>query len=160
MNTRCWNPDIGSFTQAADSRNLDASLLMLVNMGFLSKNDPRALQLVNAIRTHLSHNNGFLHRYTAEDDFGETHNAFLICSFWLVEALSHLGQKQEARQLFDRLLACSNHLGLYSEDVDPKTNELWGNFPQTYSHVGLINAAFSLSPHNGHLNLSEEFEKD
>lgn len=160
INSQCWSTSLGSFTQAAGSEDLDASLLMMVNMGYLKPDDPRALQLVNAIRSHLSHDSGFLHRYKATDDFGDTNNAFLICSFWLVEALAHLGKKDEARQLFERLLACSNHLGLYSEDVDPDTNELWGNFPQTYSHVGLINAAFTLSPHYGHLYLGEDTSHD
>jgi GH15 family glucan-1,4-alpha-glucosidase len=160
INKQCWDEDLASFTQAAGSKDLDASLLMLINMGFLSKRDSRSFQLLNAIRQHLSHSNGFLHRYKAKDDFGDTQNAFLICSFWLVEALALLGKKQEAHELFERLLTCSNHLGLYSEDVDPKTHELWGNFPQTYSHVGLINAAFSLSPHFGHLYLGDNFQKD
>ncbi|MFW7379276.1 MAG: glycoside hydrolase family 15 protein [Oligoflexus sp.] len=158
MDSRCWNEEIGSYTQAAGTTELDASLLMLINMGFLGRNHPKAIKMIDAIRKDLSHGNGFLHRYRVQDDFGETNNAFLICSFWLVEALVHAGNPGEARELFEKLLACSNHLGLYSEDFDPQSGELWGNFPQTYSHVGLINAAFSLSPHSGHMYLGDNFE--
>ena len=155
IDNRCWNADMNTFTQAAGTRDMDASLLMLINMGYLRHDDPKAHGTIEAIKKHLMHPSGLLHRYRAEDDFGETHNAFLICSFWLVEALAHLGKKEEAHKLFGTLLECANHLGLYSEDVDPESGEPWGNFPQTYSHVGLINAAFSLSPHFGHLYLDE-----
>ena len=157
INENCWNEDLQSYTQAAGSKDLDASLLMLINMGFLADQPTRSHRLIDAIQRRLSHNNGFLHRYLAEDDFGKTDNAFLICSFWLVEAMAHAGRKDEAKELFDKLLRCSNHLGLYSEDYDPHKHQLWGNFPQTRSHVGLINAAFALSPHFGHLYLDDNF---
>jgi len=92
------------------------------------------------------------------DDFGETHNAFLICSFWLAEAHARLGNKREALDLFEKLLSRANHLGLYSEDIDPRTGALWGNFPQTYSHVGLINAAFALSRESSDLGYFSPFD--
>jgi GH15 family glucan-1,4-alpha-glucosidase len=90
-------------------------------------------------------NGGLLRRYANRDDFGHMEAAFTVCSFWLVEALALLGRTDEARDLFERLLSLSNGLGLYSEDILPDTLEQSGNFPQTYSHVGLINAAFRLS---------------
>ncbi|NRA66050.1 MAG: glycoside hydrolase family 15 protein [Pseudobacteriovorax sp.] len=154
-----WNEDISAYTQAADSTDLDASLLMLINMGYLEADDPKAHKLVDQIIKNLSHNNGLLHRYKAPDDFGATENAFLICSFWLVESLARLNRREEALSLLKSLMTCSNHLGLFSEDVDPATGTPWGNFPQTYSHVGLINAVFALFPHHGTLYLEKNRER-
>ncbi|MDJ0839839.1 MAG: glycoside hydrolase family 15 protein [Acidobacteriota bacterium] len=158
LNEQCWNEEVGAFTQAAGGKALDAAMLMMVNMGFLRPNDPRAKRHVAAIAKNLCTENGYLHRYVIKDDFGDTHNAFLICSFWLAEAHARLGNKREALELFDKLLSRSNHLGLYSEDIDPLTGELWGNFPQTYSHVGLINAAFALSRRNSDLGYFSPFD--
>jgi GH15 family glucan-1,4-alpha-glucosidase len=84
-------------------------------------------------------------RYEAADDFGPPEVGFNICAFWRLDALARTGRKQEAREIFEALLACRNHLGLLSEDTDPKTGEQWGNFPQTYSMVGIINGAIRLS---------------
>ena len=84
-------------------------------------------------------------RYACEDDFGRMHTAFMICAFWYVDALNAIGRKAEAKQLFERILAFRNSFGLFSEDADFETGELWGNFPQTYSMVGLINSAVRLS---------------
>lgn len=153
IESQCWSEELGTYTQAANQKELDASLLMMINMGYLEPNDPKAKSMIAAIQQQLGHETGLLHRYKAPDDFGETENAFLICSFWLVEALAITGQKAEARELFGKLLNSSNPLGLFSEDLDPTTMELWGNFPQTYSHVGLINAAFALSEDRGCLYL-------
>jgi GH15 family glucan-1,4-alpha-glucosidase len=86
-----------------------------------------------------------LFRYAAEDDFGSPENAFIVCTFWYIDALIAQGREGEARDLFENMLACRNHLGLLSEDINPETNELWGNFPQTYSLVGLIDCAMKLS---------------
>ncbi|SMF00588.1 glycoside hydrolase family 15 protein [Pseudobacteriovorax antillogorgiicola] len=155
-----WNETVGSYTQAVGGDDFDASLLMMINMGYLKKEDPKSHQLVDKIRENLSHPCGLLHRYVAADDFGKTDNAFLICSFWLVEALAHLDRRQEAIELLETLLQHNNHLGLYSEDVNPKTGTLWGNFPQTYSHVGLINAVFTLFPNRGILYLEDEPSDD
>jgi GH15 family glucan-1,4-alpha-glucosidase len=110
----------------------------------LGRNDPRFISTVKAIERELLHG-GLLYRYTSEDDFGTPATAFVICSFWFVDALTYIGRTEEARALFERLLASRNSFGLLSEDIDTRTGELWGNFPQTYSMVGLINSATKLS---------------
>ena len=123
-----------------------ASLLLLNELGFLEADDPRFAGTVQAIETNLKQGD-FLFRYTQRDDFGVPETAFTICTFWYVDALAALGRVDEARSLFEKLLACRNGLGLLSEDLKPDTLELWGNFPQTYSMVGLINSAMRLSKH-------------
>ncbi|MGI8862609.1 MAG: glycoside hydrolase family 15 protein [Gaiellaceae bacterium] len=143
--TRCWNDDVGALTQVAGESQLDAALLLAVHLGYLPPEDPRAISHVDAIRAALSVDGGLLRRYSSPDDFGMPAAAFTVCTFWLVEALAILGRTDEARELFDYLLSLHNGLGLYSEDILPDTLEQSGNFPQTYSHVGLINAAFRLS---------------
>ena len=126
---------------------LDAALLLAVHLGYLAHDDPRATSHVDATRARLSVDGGLLRRYSSPDDFGMPHAAFTVCTFWLVEALAILERTDEARELFDYLLSLHNGLGLYSEDILPDTLEQSGNFPQTYSHVGLINAAFqALAP--------------
>jgi GH15 family glucan-1,4-alpha-glucosidase len=149
IKTQCWDPKREVFVQASGGSFLDASLLMLINFGYLGKDDPRAHRQIDLTLEELDAGSGLLHRYITQDDFGETTNAFTICSFWLCEALARVGRQGEAEELFERLLKFSSPLGLYSEDLDPKSGEQWGNFPQTYSHVGLINAAFSLSSDKG-----------
>ncbi len=145
LETQCWNDEIGALTQVVGEPQLDAALLLAVHLGYFAPDDPRATSHVDAIRKALSVDGGLLRRYTAPDDFGDTRAAFTVCTFWLVEALAILGRTDEAKELFDRLLGLHNGLGLYSEDILPDTLEQSGNFPQTYSHVGLINAAFRLS---------------
>jgi len=145
LEARCWSDEIGALTQVAGEPQLDASLLLALHLGFLASDDPRAASHVDAIRSGLSVDGGLLRRYTAPDDFGVPRAAFTVCSFWLVEALAILGRKDEAREIFERLLSLHNGLGLFSEDILPDSLEQSGNFPQTYSHVGLINAAFRLS---------------
>jgi hypothetical protein len=145
LESQCWNDEIGALTQVAGEPQLDAALLLAVHLGFFAPDDPRALRHVDAIRSSLSVDGGLLRRYTVQDDFGHMEAAFTVCTFWLVEALALIGRTDEARALFDRLLSLDNGLGLYSEDILPDTLEQSGNFPQTYSHVGLINAAFRLS---------------
>jgi GH15 family glucan-1,4-alpha-glucosidase len=143
--TRCWDDEIGALTQVAGEPQLDAALLLAVQLGFLSADDPRASSHVDATVKALSVDGGLLRRYSVADDFGMTKAAFTVCTFWLIEALAMIGREKEARELFERLLGLDNGLGLYSEDLLPGTLEQSGNFPQTYSHVGLINAAFRLS---------------
>jgi GH15 family glucan-1,4-alpha-glucosidase len=145
LETRCWNDDVGALTQVAGEPQLDAALLLAVHLGYLTPENPRASSHVDAIRSALSVDGGLLRRYTSADDFGTPRAAFTVCTFWLVEALAILGRTDEARELFEYLLSLDNGLGLYSEDILPDTLEQSGNFPQTYSHVGLINAAFRLS---------------
>jgi GH15 family glucan-1,4-alpha-glucosidase len=143
--TRCWNEELGALTQVAGEPQLDAALLLAVHLGYLAPDDPRAASHVDAIRSALAVDGGLLRRYASPDDFGVPKAAFAVCSFWLVEALALLGRVDEARELFERLLGLHNGLGLYAENILPDTLEQSGNFPQTYSHVGLINAAFRLS---------------
>ena len=113
-------------------------------MGFISPDDPRFVGTVDAVERELKRG-PLLFRYVKEDDFGSPENAFIICTFWYIDALIAQGRTAEARELFENMLACRNHLGLLSEDINPTTKELWGNFPQTYSLVGLINCAMKLS---------------
>jgi GH15 family glucan-1,4-alpha-glucosidase len=141
---RCWNPGMRSFVATTDGSTLDASLLLLADLNFLRADDPRFIGTVEAIERDLMRG-GYVFRYVEQDDFGLPQNAFLVCTFWLVNALAAIGRRDEARALFERLLACRNPHGLLAEDVDPRTGELWGNFVQTYSMVGLINAAIRLS---------------
>ena len=145
LSTQVWSDAVGALTQVAGESQLDAANLLAVHLGFFGEDDARAASHVDAIREALSVNGGLLRRYSNRDDFGEMEAAFTVCSFWLVEALCLIGRMDEARELFERLLSLHNGLGLYSEDILPETLEQSGNFPQTYSHVGLINAAFRLS---------------
>ena len=139
-----WNAELGTFVATAGGRELDASLLLLTELNFVAADDPRYVATVNAIERDLVRG-GFLFRYVEADDFGAPRNAFVVCSFWLVDALAAIGRRDDARALFERLLACRNRHGLFAEHLDPATGEAWGNFVQTYSMVGLINSAIRLS---------------
>jgi GH15 family glucan-1,4-alpha-glucosidase len=141
---RSWNPQLNSFVAFTDGEEIDATLLLLHELDFLDADDPRFVGTVEAVERTLKRD-GFLLRYKHPDDFGLPHTAFIICTFWYIDALATIGRKDEARKIFERVLAHRNALGLLSEDVDPANGELWGNFPQTYSMVGLINAATRLS---------------
>ncbi len=127
-----------------EGQALDSSLLLLVELGFLQANDARFGSTATAIEHDLRRGD-FILRYKEPDDFGAPANAFTVCSFWYVDALVTLGRRKEARALFEKLLAMCNHVGLLSEDIDPEHVEPWGNFPQTYCMVGLINSAIKLS---------------
>jgi GH15 family glucan-1,4-alpha-glucosidase len=139
-----WSETRRSFVSTFGGRDIDASLLLMGEFGFVSRTDPRFVATVKAAESELM-DGGFLYRYTTEDDFGRPETAFIICSYWFVDALASIGRKEEARALFERLLSIRNSYGLLSEDFDTRTGELWGNFPQTYSMVGLINSATKLS---------------
>jgi GH15 family glucan-1,4-alpha-glucosidase len=141
---RAWNPEINSFVSSFEGGTIDASLLLMHEVGFIEPDDPRFVGTVEAVERELKRG-PFLFRYLAADDFGSPENAFIICTFWYIDALIAQGRTTEARELFENMLACRNHLGLLSEDINPQTKELWGNFPQTYSLVGLINCAMKLS---------------
>lgn len=139
-----WDAKQQSFVESFGGKDLDASLLLLHELGFLATDDPRFAGTVAAVERRLKQGD-FIFRYTQKDDFGEPQTAFVVCTFWYIDALAALGRCEEARALFDTLLACRNSLGLLSEDIDPASRRLWGNFPQTYSMVGLINSAMRLS---------------
>ena len=141
---RAWSETRGSFVSTFGGNDLDASLLLLVELGFLQAEDPRFAATVAAIGGELRRGD-FVFRYAGADDFGTPQNAFLACTYWYIDAIAALGRREEARALFENLLACRNRHGLLAEHIDPATRELWGNFPQTYSMVGLINSATQLS---------------
>lgn len=145
MIERCYDPKRGVYTQAIDNPNLDASLLQLINMAYLNPRSAKAKQHLKVLEDELRTPSGLFYRYRHADDFGEPETTFLICAFWYVEALARMGRVKEAITIFDQLSQHGNHLGLLSEDVHEVSGSQWGNFPQTYSHVGLINAAFSIS---------------
>ncbi|RWR04873.1 glycoside hydrolase family 15 protein [Paenirhodobacter populi] len=140
----CWNAEMRSFVSAFDGNELDASLLLMARIGFIAPDDPRFLATVAACEKELRFGN-HLYRYRRPDDFGAPETAFTACTFWLIDALTRTGRREEARQIFDDILSRRNHLGLLSEGVHVESGELWGNFPQSYSMVGLINAAMTLS---------------
>jgi GH15 family glucan-1,4-alpha-glucosidase len=139
-----WNPKLGSFVSTFGGDKLDASLLLIGEFQFLRADDPRFISTVDAIERHLRRGD-FLLRYDEEDDFGRPETAFLVCTLWWILALAQIGRKERARELFEMVLEKRNHLGLLAEDVDHATGEQWGNFPQTYSMVGLIQCAARLS---------------
>ncbi len=141
---QAWCDRRNSFVATFGGETLDASLLQMFELGFLPPDDPRMLGTLAAVERELLCD-GFVYRYLEEDDFGAPENAFVVCTFWLVDALAMVGRREEARHIYERLLECRNHLGLMAEHIDPRTNEMWGNFPQTYSMVGIINCAQRLS---------------
>lgn len=141
-----FNEALGSYTATWDGDTMDASLLLAWELGYVDGRDPRFLGTLAEVERKLKpEGSRYLFRYMVEDDFGLPENAFTICSFWYIDALAAAGREDEARELFEDLLSKRNPLGLLSEDLDPKTGELWGNFPQTYSMVGIINSARRLS---------------
>jgi GH15 family glucan-1,4-alpha-glucosidase len=141
---RCWNEKRKAYTAAIDTEDMDASVLLLPELGLLDSADPRFASTVAAIESELVKGRHVL-RYAAQDDFGLPESEFLVCRFWLIDALCLLGRQEEARDRFEDALALRNHYGLFAEDIDPKTDRLWGNFPQTYSMAGLILSAMRLS---------------
>jgi len=141
---RAWNEKLNSLASAFEGDDIDASLLCLLEVGFLKADDPCFLGTLAQVENHLIHG-GFLHRYAKPDDFGPPEVAFNVCTFWYIDALAAVGRREEARALFETMLAARNALGLLSEDMATDSRELWGNFPQTYSMVGLISSAMKLS---------------
>jgi GH15 family glucan-1,4-alpha-glucosidase len=141
---KAYDAELGSFVASYGTKELDAALLQMVSLRFLPCSDPRVIGTVRAVQSALDHE-GWLRRY-ASDGMGNSEVAFTICTFWFVEALARIGAREEARVVFERTLKALSPLGLIAEDYDPKRRRMWGNFPQAYSHVGLIHAAFSASP--------------
>ena len=124
--------------------HVDASVLLMLELGFLPPTDQRYRKTLRAVEKRLRRGR-HVFRYEAPDDFGAPETSFVVCTFWYIDALAAVGRISEARDLFEEMLAARNPMGLLSEDMDPKSGELWGNFPQTYSMVGLINSAMRLS---------------
>jgi len=143
-----WSDKMKAFTQAYGLMDLDASVLLMEPYGFISAKDQRYIDTVLAIQKELEHK-GLMYRYKNRDDFGTPKSAFTICSFWLINSLYKIGRKKEALDKFQNLLNHSNHLGLFSEDLDFETKQMLGNFPQAYSHLALIETALTIS--NGEL---------
>ncbi len=135
-----WKDDLQTFTQTYCNSELDASLLLMAEYGFIDSEDSKYQKTVIAVKKALYHK-GLMYRYINDDDFGKPTSSFTICTFWLIQALFRIGMKEEAKQIFDNLLVCGNHVGLFSEDIDFETKRLLGNFPQAYSHLALINTA-------------------
>ena len=143
---RCYRPALGYYAASTDGDQADAALLMMHNVGFLRPAHSHGTSHLRALHDRLTAGGPLLYRYRHDDGLGETHAAFTVCGFWYAEALARMGRTREAEAQLAALAAHANHLGLLSEDIDPESGELWGNFPQTYSHVGLINAAFAVRP--------------
>ncbi len=139
-----WNEELQCFTQAYGNRDYDSSLLLMQFYDFIEPTHERYVKTVRAIKKHLYHE-GLMYRYKSEDDFGVPTSSFTICTFWLIEALYKIGETKEAREIFEKMISYSNHVGLYSEDLDFLTKRQLGNFPQAYSHLALINTAVLLS---------------
>ncbi|MEA1874945.1 MAG: glycoside hydrolase family 15 protein [Bacteroidota bacterium] len=139
-----WNESVGAFTQTYASKELDASNLLMQTYGFISADDPKFQSTVHATEKALSRD-GLMYRYKNTDDFGAPKSSFTICTFWLITALYRIGEKARAKAMFERVLSYSNHLGLFSEDIDFETKALLGNFPQAYSHLALIETAITIS---------------
>ncbi|PKD20944.1 glycoside hydrolase [Salegentibacter salinarum] len=139
-----WNEEVQAYTQYYGSKDLDASTLLMEQYGFIEAKDPRFVSTVHATERELC-KDGLMYRYKNKDDFGEPTSSFTICTFWLIDSLFKIGEKKKAKQMFDQLLSYSNHLGLFSEDIDFETKRLLGNFPQAYSHLALIETAANFS---------------
>lgn len=139
-----WNEELQCFTQAYENNDYDSSLLLMQFYDFIESDNERYVKTVKAIKENLYHE-GLMYRYKAEDDFGLPTSSFTICTFWLIEALYKIGETDEAREIFEKMISYSNHLGLYSEDLDFTTKRQLGNFPQAYSHLAFINTAVLFS---------------
>ncbi len=139
-----WNDEIGAYTQSYGSKDLDASTLLMEQYGFINARDPRFVSTVKATEKELCQD-GLMYRYKNQDDFGKPTSSFTICTFWFIDSLFKIGERKKAKEMFDQLLSYSNHLGLFSEDIDFETKRLLGNFPQAYSHLALIETAANFS---------------
>lgn len=145
-----WSEKKQAFTQSYNSEDLDASVLLMQTYGFVEPKDPKFVSTVKAISQELM-NDGLLYRYKNKDDFGLPSSSFTICTFWYINSLFKIGEEKEAKKQFDKLLSYSNHLGLFSEDIDFKSKRLLGNFPQAYSHLALIETAMNFDKNHSEL---------
>ena len=139
-----WSENKQAFTQSYGSQDLDSSVLLMESYGFIEASDSKFIKTVKSIEKELMFE-GLLFRYKNKDDFGEPKSSFTVCTFWFIDSLYKIGEKKKAKKMFDELLSYSNHLGLFSEDLDFKSKELLGNFPQAYSHLALIETAFNFN---------------
>ena len=139
-----WNDEVMAYTQSYGSKTLDASVLLMEQYGFIDPTEKRFIATVKAIGKELL-TDGLLYRYKDEDDFGAPSSSFTICTFWYIRSLIKIGEISEAKRLFDQLLSYSNHLGLFSEDIDFESKRLLGNFPQAYSHLALVDTAIQFN---------------
>jgi len=147
VETRGWDTDLGAFTQSFDNPDLDATALLLPIVGFLPADDPRVLSSIDAVRDQLTDQRGLVHRYhtrSGVDGLDGQEGTFLLCTFWLAHALALAGRTEEGTEVFERAASYVNDVGLLAEEVDSTTGELLGNFPQAFSHIGLVNAAWAL----------------
>jgi GH15 family glucan-1,4-alpha-glucosidase len=143
--TQAWSDRLGSFAGTHGGQHLDAALLQMAPLRLFPARDPKLLGTIDAVGAALTHD-GWLYRYRLDDGFGPPEVAFVLCTFWMIEALAAAGRMAEARALMDRVRAAMSPLGLMAEDYAPTTRQMWGNFPQAYSHAGLIHGAFAASP--------------
>ena len=139
-----WSKKKQAFTQSYGSEELDSSVLLMESYGFIEASDSKFIKTVKSIEDELMFE-GLLFRYKNKDDFGEPKSSFTVCTFWFIDSLYKIGEKEKAKKMFDKLLSYSNHLGLFSEDLDFKSKELLGNFPQAYSHLALIETALNFN---------------
>lgn len=140
----CYDEKRGVYTQARNAEHLDASTLKMITMNYLDPNSDKAKKHLQALESLLKTEQGLFYRYVHQDDFGKPEATFLVCAFWYVDALACVGRTKDAIKTLDTILTFANHLGIFSEDVGLDGSQ-WGNYPQTYSHVGLINAVFRIS---------------
>ena len=139
-----WNNNLEAFTQSYDSKHLDASVLLMEPYGFIDAKNEKYIKTVKAIEKELA-NDGLMFRYKNKDDFGSPTSSFTVCTFWLIDSLFKIGEESKAKKMFNQLLKYSNHLNLFSEDIDFKSKRLLGNFPQAYSHLALIDTAININ---------------
>jgi GH15 family glucan-1,4-alpha-glucosidase len=139
-----YNPRINSFVESFGSDSVDASALLIPMMEFLPFDDPRIQGTIDAVQKRLTTSAGLVYRYEEPDGLPGNEGAFVLCSFWLVKALASSGRIEEAEDLFERILGFISPLGLFAEEIDPSSGDMLGNFPQAFSHIGLINCALYL----------------
>jgi GH15 family glucan-1,4-alpha-glucosidase len=143
-----WNEAVGAFTQSFGSDALDASALMMPIVGFIAADDPKMKSTINAIAERLTDHRGLVYRYAVEhtdDGLAGEEGTFLLCTFWLAHALALAGEVERAKETCQRAVEYANDVGLFAEEVEPSSGELLGNFPQAFSHIGLVNAAWAIS---------------
>ena len=139
-----WDPNLKAFTQVYGEPHLDAATLLMEHYGFIPAKDPKYINTVRLTYEQLSRD-GLMYRYRNADDFGPPTSSFTVCTFWLIKSLYKIGEKNEAKRLFEQVLSHANHVGLFSEGIDFATKRLLGNFPQAYSHLALIDTAITFS---------------